>query len=98
MTALIHQRCWNHASREAAARCPVCTRFYCRECVTEHQGRMICAGCVAASSKMPGATVHAAGIRWTLLSVAGVLLAWMIFYYLGALLARIPSDFFDKPA
>jgi hypothetical protein len=98
MTALIHQRCWNHSSREAVARCPICSRFYCRECVTEHLGRMICVTCVAATADKPAAVRNSSGIMWTGLATAGLLLAWIIFYYLGALLARIPSDFFDKPA
>src|SRR2546429_9979935 len=44
---LIHQRCFNHALREAAARCPECGHFYCRECITEHEDRVICANCLA---------------------------------------------------
>ena len=97
MTALLHQRCWNHASREAAARCPVCSRFYCRECVTEHDGRMMCAAC-AATIVDSAAAPRANNAIWMALGVAGLLLAWMIFYYFGAMLARIPSDFFEKPA
>jgi len=30
-------------------------------------------------------------------AVGGLLLAWLVFYYLGAMLARIPSDFFGGP-
>ncbi|MBZ5601360.1 MAG: rhomboid family protein [Acidobacteriia bacterium] len=98
MTALVHQRCWNHASREAAARCPVCQRFYCRECVTEHEGRMMCAGCAANAAERVAEAPRSKTAIWALCGVAGILLAWMIFYYLGAMLARIPSDFFEKPA
>ena len=55
---------------------------------------MICAECVArarqgkAATRTPGfaGLVAAAG--------GGLLLAWLIFYYLGMMLARIPSDFF----
>lgn len=95
--ALIHQRCWNHPAREAVVRCPQCSRFYCRECVTEHGGRMMCAACVTAatSTAVPSRSKN---ILWTAGAFAGILLAWMIFYYLGAMLARIPADFFDKPA
>jgi hypothetical protein len=39
-------RCALHAGREAAARCPVCTRHFCRECVTEHHGRLLCFACL----------------------------------------------------
>ena len=41
MSSLIHRRCLHHPAREAVALCPECRRFYCRECVTEHAGRMI---------------------------------------------------------
>lgn len=94
MTALIDQRCWHHPAREAVVRCPECSRFYCRECVVEHLGRMICAGCVARrQSAAASGKFHAA--RWSLLASAGFLLAWLIFYYLGVMLARVPSDFFE---
>jgi len=98
MTALIHQRCWNHASREAVVRCPACARFYCRECVTEHRGRMMCAACVAAAASASGSAPRSRDILWVACASGGIALAWLIFYYLGALLARIPADFFDKPA
>ena len=92
--ALIDQRCWHHPSREAVVRCPECARFYCRECVVEHVGRMICSDCVA------GATAAAAAgrfptFRWSVLAAGGFLLAWLIFYYLGVAFARVPSNFFE---
>jgi hypothetical protein len=91
--ALIHQRCWHHADREAVVRCPQCRRFYCRECVIEHAGRMICAACIEGSGETRAA---GSGIAlWTILGMAGFLLAWMVFYYLGMALDRIPSDFFE---
>jgi hypothetical protein len=97
MTPLIHQRCWNHGAREAVVRCPECARFYCRECVTEHRGRMMCASCVAAFAAVPVAP-RSNVMAWAAFAVGGILLAWLIFYYLGAMLTRIPADFFDKPA
>ena len=88
---LLDQRCSNHALREAAVQCPSCKRFFCRECVTEHQGRMICVSCVtireAAPSRARLKTV------WTLTAAAGLLIAWLVFYYLGQSLTRIPSEF-----
>ena len=44
------QRCFNHAGREAVARCPECSRYFCRECISEHRGRVVCAGCLASLS------------------------------------------------
>ena len=43
----LQQRCWNHEAREAACRCPACGRSYCRECVSEHEGRLLCAACLS---------------------------------------------------
>ncbi|MCI0613826.1 rhomboid family protein, partial [bacterium] len=37
------QRCFFHSQREAVVRCPECGRYYCRECVTEHLDRLLCA-------------------------------------------------------
>lgn len=94
MTPLIEQRCLNHPSREAVVRCPGCRRFYCRECVTEHDGRMICAVCAVAPAAEPAA--RSSTPQWAVAGAAGFLLAWLIFYYLGVALARIPSDFFGN--
>lgn len=97
MSALAEQRCWHHLEREAVVRCPECRRFYCRECVTEHLGRMMCASCVASASARPE-TSPARHVFWAFLALGGLLLAWLIFYYLGVFLARIPSDFHSGPA
>jgi hypothetical protein len=90
---LSDQRCWIHAAREAAARCPECQRFFCRECITEHSGRMMCAECVERLARAARSTGRSRAILWTALSLVGLLTAWLIFYYLGMALARIPSDF-----
>lgn len=91
MTPLIDQRCHHHASREAVVRCPQCRRFFCRECVTEHDGRMMCVSCVPARGGHAGTSSFA---PWIVAGCAGFLLAWVMFYYLGVIFARIPSDFF----
>jgi hypothetical protein len=91
--ALLDRRCTNHELREAAVECPSCKRSFCRECVVEHDGRMMCSGCVAMLARSDAATERAKRIRWTLAAVGGLLLAWVTFYYLGAMLARIPSQF-----
>jgi late competence protein required for DNA uptake (superfamily II DNA/RNA helicase) len=90
---LVDQRCWHHSTREAVVRCPGCARFYCRECVVEHLGRMMCSDCV--SVKAADAAVSFSYVRWTAFATGGFLLAWLIFYYLGVMLARVPSDFFE---
>ncbi len=75
------QQCMNHPSRGAAARCPDCENYYCRECVTEHEGRVICAGCMKQMVGRGGETSS----RWTTLVeaakvVAGLVAGWLFFY------------------
>jgi hypothetical protein len=102
MSDLIRQRCFLHASREAVARCPACKRFFCRECITEHAGRVICASCLKTLAIAEGRRAGGgwlAGARrlaWTALQcVAGGLLLWMFFYWLGRTLQLLPSDFHE---
>lgn len=89
-TVLARQRCWTHAQREAVSRCPSCRKFYCRECVTEHDGRLLCVQCLAAGTRGPSA--HA-GTRWALLAamaVLGVLVSFVAFYTAGYVLQQLP--------
>ena len=69
MSSLIHRRCLHHPAREAVALCPECRRFYCRECVTEHTGRMICAGCVARLARMGDGEKRSLSAVWFALAV-----------------------------
>ena len=93
MSTLLDQRCLNHSLREAAVQCPSCKRFFCRECVTEHAGRMICVNCVAVIARDDKKTARTARIRWGIMALAGVAIAWVAFYNLGLTLAKIPSEF-----
>jgi len=90
---LLDQRCLHHFTREAVAQCPSCKRFFCRECVTEHEGRMICVSCVATPARAEKPASRSAKARWIVFALAGLLIAWFVFYYLGLTLARIPSEF-----
>jgi len=98
MTVLTRHDCLNHPLREAVARCAACRSFFCRECISEHEGRMICAPCLGANN--PPVT---SGEKSRLLECAGWLGAlfcllglWMVFYSLGRLLASLPSSFHDN--
>ena len=94
MISLAHQRCFNHAQREAVARCPSCVRFYCRECITEHGGRVLCAVCL----KTAGQKRSAKGVAWisgTVQILAGVLVAWLFFFWLGLALLSLDANFHD---
>jgi len=96
MSRLSQQRCAHHAEREAAARCPRCGRFYCRECVTEHEGRLFCASCLRGTSS--GSDRRRARFRWILWTVEILLcfvLAWLFFYLSGRVLASLPTSFHE---
>ena len=75
------KRCWNHDAREAVCRCPACGRSFCRECVTEHENRLMCASCLQNAVRTAAHPVG--GLRWVVrvgITAAGVILAWAIFF------------------
>src|SRR5512143_720843 len=93
--SIVQERCFNHASREAVARCPECGRTFCRECITEHDDRGICALC---RKRLSQKTVRRYRLVWLarLAQVlVGVLLLWSSFYLLGKALLTIPSAFHE---
>jgi hypothetical protein len=76
------------------ARCPGCSRFFCRECVVEHDDRLFCTDCLKRESAGRGDRRSSAGRFLTPLGVAGgILLAWLVFYWLGQVLLLIPDEF-----
>lgn len=89
-TALSRQRCWTHPRREAVSRCPSCAKFYCRECVTEHDGRLLCVQCLAAGTRP---LAGPAGTRWgrlAALALLGLLVSIVVFYTSGYVLQQLP--------
>src|SRR6267378_3693572 len=96
MQNLTAQRCLNHAEREAVARCPECRRFFCRECITEHDDRIICAACLRTISRVPLAQRRGfAGALRLAQCLFGLLLAWFFFYLVGEALLRLPDSFHE---
>jgi len=93
---LASQRCFNHPEREAAALCPECGRYFCRECVTEHEDRVLCASCLGASKADNGKvrSIMAPALRFAQAAL-GVLIAWLFFYYMAEALLSIPDSFHD---
>jgi hypothetical protein len=96
MAELTQQRCLNHTEREAVARCPACVQFFCRECITEHEGIVICATCLRRQS----APTTERRTNWNRLgrlglAAAGVLAAWLWFFSAGQILLSLPSDFHE---
>ena len=94
--SVTRERCFNHALREAVARCPRCRRTFCRECVTEHDDRVVCAACL----KLLMGPDRAARRRFALLfscfeAAIALLVAWLFFYSFGRALVALPTPFHE---
>jgi late competence protein required for DNA uptake (superfamily II DNA/RNA helicase) len=90
--ALSQQRCWTHAQREAVSRCPACARFYCRECVTEHGGRLLCRACLAVNSAPETKIEGTRWLGWMLAALAGMALSFLLHGILGYALRQLPPS------
>ena len=90
-------RCFNHGNREAVAQCLQCSRYYCRECVTEHGTRVLCATCLEAAAVTPLPRQHAVTVAWRGAQlVAALCLVWFIAYSVGRGLLWLPSEFHEN--
>lgn len=87
MTPAFQQRCVHHPAREAAVRCPLCRNYFCRECVTEHADRLVCAACLA-RQRAPGQRPRARLWQW-IGPALGALLALGFFSMLGWALSNL---------
>src|SRR5262245_28964525 len=88
------QRCFNHAGREAAARCPECRQYFCRECVTEHDDRVLCTTCLKNLTKRGLAKRSAfSTVSRVVQCVVGLFVAWFFFFLIGEGLIRLPAAF-----
>lgn len=88
---LARQRCWTHAQREAVSRCPECRRFYCRECVTEHDGRLLCVQCLSARTVIKAGRAGTRWALWTVAAMAGLLVSYLMFHTVGYVLEQLPA-------
>ncbi len=95
LTELRRKRCFNHPDREAAAICPECGRYFCRECVTEHENRVLCANCLQAISAAPAPSRPASMIMETALFFGALLFLWFFFYNWGQVLLTLPASFHE---
>jgi hypothetical protein len=100
---LSKMRCARHAEREAAACCAACGIAFCRECVSEHEGRFLCAAClgkIAPGANAGGDGADAARPRgWPLAALkrapaiaVGAAWLWLCFYLAGLLVEKIPQS------
>lgn len=96
MPDITQQRCHNHLEREAVARCPECGRFFCRECITEHEDKVHCAAClrklVEPSEKTSDRFQGLFRFGHFLL---GILILYVLIYYLAEILLALPSNFHE---
>jgi hypothetical protein len=79
--------------REAVARCPGCSLFYCRECVVEHDGKLFCVACLKPKAAPPKQK-NAFGNVWK--PALGFLTGWAVLYWLAQILLMLPTAFHDK--
>ncbi len=89
------ERCFNHAFREAVARCPGCGRTFCRECISEHEDRVVCAFCLKRLTTKNVGRYRLARLLPLIQVLMSVLLLWLSFYLLGKALLTIPSSFHE---
>jgi len=96
MPALASQRCLHHAGREAIARCLECGEFFCRECITEHEERVICASCLKKVAHATAEPVRRRLNLWPVLQgTGGLVLTCFVFYTIGRMLLALPDSFHD---
>lgn len=92
------RRCVRHDTREAVGRCTACEGGFCRECITEHEGKLYCAPCFARrveSAKKVAKPRDWKRLRAAALTAGSVLCLVVGFYLLGRLLAAVPPEFHD---
>ena len=93
---LASRKCANHWQREAAARCPECGRYFCRECITEHEDRLLCAACLKSlahpSQRRSRST---ANLFRGLQMLISLFILWIVFYYIGKALLLMPDEFHE---
>src|SRR5215471_8899301 len=95
-TALRHARCLFHPLREAAARCPHCGGTFCRECVTDEEGKLACPPCLRRLARPPAPKASPARLFREIL--AGLIaLACLVALFFALLRWRMntPEQHFD---
>ncbi len=95
MTEALHQqRCKIHPAREAMARCPSCGGDFCRECVNDHEGRLLCAGCIreVKTQVQTGKELGQSRLRLASYFALCTVGLWGLFYLAGRILLIVPME------
>ena len=71
-------------------------RFFCRECITEHEDKVLCAACLRRLIEPSGKTSDRLGGLFQLGHfLLGILILYVLFYYFAQVLLALPSDFHE---
>ena len=90
---LRHARCLFHPLREAAARCPHCGGTFCRECVTDEEGRLACPPCLRRMARPPAPTLSLARrVRQVLAGLAALAALMALFFALLRWRVNTPEE------
>lgn len=97
MSVLAARKCERHSAREAVARCPSCEDHFCRECVVEHEGQLLCAPCLGRLNLDGDDNKQS---RWVFVTRFGrlafaMLVLWIAFYAFGQFLKTVPPAVHD---
>lgn len=96
MVPITRQRCVNHAHREAAAVCLECGYCFCRECITEHRDRVVCAACLTRLTREEiRRRSRLSAVAHIVLFFCAVTVIWLAFYMFGQALLQLPVSFHD---
>jgi uncharacterized paraquat-inducible protein A len=90
-SSVAKRRCRNHIERQAACRCPGCGFDFCRECVTEHDERLLCSRCMAQLTGSIQEPSRSAALRTLAQAVAGIVAAFLFFFLAGELTSMVVS-------
>ena len=91
-TSLRHARCLFHPLREAAARCPHCGGTFCRECVTDEEGKLACPPCLRRIAQPPAPEPSLVGrCRQTLAGLAALACLVALFFVILRWRANTPE-------
>jgi hypothetical protein len=87
-TGLRHARCLFHPLREAAARCPHCGGTFCRECVTDEEGKLACPPCLRRMARPPAPSLSPTR-RFRQIVAGGAALASLMALFVALLQWRV---------